>query len=100
MGDTASALERHCTELTNPIKCTEHLGFGRVNVSVRWGCGRSGESASNSHAVFMASQADIVGRGDSSVGPARGRGQVHWGHSKFSVQMKAKVFVAQSCPTL
>ena len=85
--------------LTNPRKCTEHLGFGLVNVSVRWSCGRRGESASNSPDVFMASQADIVGT-DSSVGPARGRGQVQRGHSKFSVQMIVKVLVVQSCLTL
>ena len=86
--------------LTNPRKCTEHLGFGLVNVSVRWSCGRRGESASNSPDVFMASQADIVGTDDSSVGPARGRGQVQRGHSKFSVQMIVKVLVVQSCLTL
>lgn len=35
----------------------------------------------------MVSQEDLTSRGDSGVGPARVRGQEHWRHSKFSVQM-------------
>lgn len=35
----------------------------------------------------MVSQEDLTSRRDSGVGPARVRGQEHWRHSKFSVQM-------------
>lgn len=43
------------------------MGFGLVNVSVRWSCGRRGSLPSNSPDVFMASQADIVGTDDNGV---------------------------------
>lgn len=73
MGDTASALERHYS-VDKSKTVYRARGVWMVKVSVRWSCGRSGEFASNSPDVFMASQADPAGRGDSSVGPAEAEG--------------------------